>query len=144
MWTCLLIMLLASTRVWAAAPTLIIPIAPEATYSVGTYTIAPQTVPTGYTLGYMRLSRAAWPNPSSRVAWDIQLSHDAGSTWTPLALGGVGGGVILHPVTGVPLTYSEVGAPLDQPANTNRRIRATFVVSGGSVTTEVSARLESP
>lgn len=112
----------------------------ESSYSVGEYTFTAVNVPTGYTVGYVKISRASWA-AGSRIDWNIQLSQDGGSTWAVIAAGGAPGGVSIDPHTGLPRPYSLISAPLAQPENSNRKIRGTVTVSGDSATVTVYAGL---
>jgi hypothetical protein len=145
------IVALMLVSVWAFAaesPPILTVVLPQASYSIGSYAIGAQTVPLEYNVGFIRLSRGLWTDPTRQINWAIEISYDSGSTWTPLIAGSSVGGIVHgyckpQPCIGPVIEYSEIGAPLAQPSNPNRRIRGTFEVSGGSVTTEVSARLES-
>jgi hypothetical protein len=136
------IWLLLSSVAWAGQPGEITEVLPEATYSVGAYGPFVYNVPPAYNVGYLRMSRAPWTNALSRISWTIDISYDSGATWTPLVAGSAPGGAAIDPSTGLPYVYSEIGAPLPQPENPNRRMRGSFTVSGASVTTEVTARME--
>jgi hypothetical protein len=114
----------------------------DGTYPPGVYEIPATVVPTGYTVGYVRLSRAAWTDPTTRVDWVSQLSQDSGASWEVLVSGGARGGVVIDASTELPRAYSTIGAILPQPANAGRRIKATVTISGGPVTSSVSVELQ--
>ena len=138
----LLGLLMLAVAVWAATPFEAV-LLPEATYSAGTYEVTAVSIPTGYTVGYIKLDRSNWTNPATRVNWSVWLSQDGGVSWDndqPIASGGANGGVQIIPQTGLPRAYSLIGASLLQPDNPNRKVKATFTVIG-EVTTTLSAGL---
>ena len=138
--TSLLLSLLLAVSA-SAAPTFEAILVPEATYPTGVYEVPAVAVPTGYSVGYIRVSRDVWLDPETRAEWTIFLSQDAGSTWTLLSRGSATGGIKVDPRTGLPNPFSKIGASLPQPANTNRRVKATVTISGGPITTTISAEL---
>jgi hypothetical protein len=132
--------LVIADTVWAATPFEAV-VLPEATYAEGVYEVPPVSIPTGYTIGYIKLARALWTNAATRVDWVIYLSQDDGVTWgdPPMAAGGSTGGVFIDQRTGLPFPHSLIGASMPQADNPLRKVKATFTVSGGSVTTTLSA-----
>jgi hypothetical protein len=129
--------------VWAATPTPVeTVVAPMGVYSVGEYTILPVAIPAEYTKGYIKIDRTQWLNPASHINWLITLSQDGGETWTDLSGASAVGGIIINPLTGQPRTEATIWAPLAQPENANRQIRATIVVSGAAAEVRILAGIE--
>jgi hypothetical protein len=135
-----IITLFVCASAWAAQqPTPVeVTILSESTYSEGTYEIPSVAIPSGYTVGSIKLDRTAWLNPAATVEWHLHLSMDGGKTWEePHVAGGARGGIVMNPRTGLPATYSSISVALPEPGNHNRRFKGTVVVSGGTVTTTV-------
>lgn len=118
---------------------------PLANYPNGTRTVTARVIgddATKLKLEIQRCTSAApsiWPNASTQLQVDLEVSYDGGSTW--LAAGGFGaaGGVhVSRGGTELPITFGRFGVP----AGTNRQLRATVTISGGplrsSATLEVS------
>jgi hypothetical protein len=146
----LLSTLMMTAMVYGAAP-IEVTILPYAEYSEGVYETPAVNVPTGYTLGYIKINREEWLDPATRITWSIELSQDSGANWQTIVSAGSDGGLRLCPSSpvwrfnsccagpGAPLTCSLVGTSLLQADNPNRQVRGTVTVIGGPVTTIVSA-----
>ena len=113
---------------------------PHGTYPEGTRVLGPANVAQGLTGFTLSLDRDEWLAGVS-LALTVDLSLDNGATWNnphpqvdpyPVSLTAVGGVALDKFGAAYPTTMIEV--PLPQPSSTTRKIRATMVVVGGSLT----------
>lgn len=102
-------------------------------YAVGETALAESALPDWCTdLGF-EVSRALWSDESRRIRVRLEVSYDGGQTWQPGGEFEDTGGVHLGK-DGLPLTNSR--ADWSYFPGTNRVLRGTFTISGGSVMTE--------
>jgi hypothetical protein len=107
---------------------------PNTTYAIGSHAFASTVVPTGVVSATLALNRSAWSNAAAKTVVSLQISFNAGATWQ--ALGGftAQGGTVTN-MTGGTETITSFTISLPQPANANRRVKGTFVVSGAAFST---------
>jgi hypothetical protein len=115
------------------------------TLQEGSRVLGPVNVPTGLTAAKVTIDRTNWTNPAITLSLTIDISLDNGVTWNsphpavdPFPVGLTAeGGIILDKNGQVEQTTIQA-VPMPQPANANRRLRATLVVAGGSIPTTVT------
>lgn len=114
---------------------------PQGTYPAGTRTLGPVAVPNGTTAFVLSLDRTNWTNVNVKVALTFDLSLDGGTTWNPhpdadpFPVGLTAEGGTARDKNGNVVNTTTLSAPVPDVTNTNRRVRATLVITGGSLTT---------
>lgn len=110
---------------------------PLATYPPGTYNIGPASVPSGLTKFHAVIDATLFTDPAIVLVLNAQRSFDAGATWNPMC-NVVMHGEVLFDRLGNRVTAFEVNAAFEKGSgNENRRIKASIVLSGGSLRTSV-------
>lgn len=107
---------------------------PQQTFPVGTSRIGPRPFPVGYTQAYIVVDRTQLnASPSTVMDVLIDVSQDAGTTWTRAGSTTMRGGSRLDPDTGQTVMSDDlyVGG-IWHPENANRQVRVTLNVSGAS------------
>jgi len=111
---------------------------PLANYPSGTTQLPAVSVPDNATKFYFELQRCTsatpdiWPNASTTISVDLEISTDNGATWHDFAGFESGGGIVVR--NGVELAVSPMEAPLDP--GTNRKLRGTVVITNGPLRTQ--------
>lgn len=110
-----------------------------ADYATGVYEIPQMNLQQGAEFVYFEVVRCTtltpdiWPNVATELKVFLELSMDAGATWTGLAgFGAIGGIHVLR--TGGESAVSSLQAPL--PAGNQRRIKGTAEVINGPLRTQ--------
>jgi len=122
-------------------------ILPQGTYPIGTRTLGPVTIPLGVTFVALELAGAAMTNPALALTVTLDLSLDGGTTWASVSpstptdpfpvIATMEGGMLNKQGTFQdPYYLSVTGIPA--PTNANRRVRATVVIAGASLTTAIT------
>lgn len=114
---------------------------PLGSYPDQTRALGPVALPTGASSISLSLLRCTpsnltiWPNASTTVALNADLSLDGGTTWQPWFTFTSQGGQVTPEggSTVAPTTYFTTSIPA--PANANRKVRATLTITGGPLKT---------
>lgn len=109
---------------------------PLKTYQAGTANLGPATIPLGVTYFRLALSRAFWTDPAVTISAQIWISWDGGDTWQFFG-GWTDNGGDHYGDGGVLMTESYLAvAPIPEPENTQRRIKAMVTIAGGPLRTQ--------
>jgi hypothetical protein len=115
---------------------------PQGTYPAGSRVLGPAAVPTGITGFTLALDRAAWV-AGVTLAMTVDLSLDSGVTWNtppetvaPYPVGLTAEGGVALDKNGAAYTQTTLSTAIPQSASTTRQLRATVVITGGSLTTK--------
>jgi hypothetical protein len=100
------------------------------TYSNLTKTFGPIALPVGLSVVRAWIDISQMVTPDQGFTFVVEISQDAGATWAHLMGGSRTGEVIINPKTSVVQTQAMVQIGLDQPANVNRRVRGSLVMTG--------------
>jgi hypothetical protein len=103
-------------------------------HAAGTYSLASTSVPLGIVQATLTLDRALWTLTARTAAVTMDISFDNGATWQSLGGFTAQGGTVTDPA-GVTALVSSFTVDLPQPANANRRVRGSVVITGGAVNT---------
>ena len=104
------------------------------TLPAGHAVLGPLPVPVGLTSLALRIDATQHMNPGVVFTFGVELSYDGGTTWAFAASTTREGGVAFGD-QGVVENNMGLSLALDQPNNTQRRIRATVDLVGGSLVT---------
>jgi hypothetical protein len=121
-------------------------------YAVGTHPVAPTPVPAGVARTEILIDRADWLNAAVTMNFRLELSLDAGATWSPdpsgqeafpwapfpITFSGRGGAMPMP--GGGTLANSTVSFDVPQPDNPNRQVRGSMVVEGATLRTTITIR----
>jgi hypothetical protein len=104
---------------------------PLDTYAAGVHTISSTIIPSSVSLIELTFSRETWTDPSVILESELEISYDAGKTWAEWCAGKAAGG-ILENHTETVFTCFDRNTGLS-----TRRVRGSFTITGGSLTTIV-------
>jgi hypothetical protein len=119
-------------------------ILPAATYPPGTRSFGPATVPQNLSHYLLTFDKTSWTDPSITMEVTLDLSLDGGVTWNtpatdvvpfPVGFTAEGGGTDKF---GNPYTEVTRDGGIPQPGTTDRRVRGSMTIAGGSITTSAT------
>lgn len=106
---------------------------PTTTLQAGTREIGPANVPNGVTRFELSFDCSTWTNPARSLSCQIEISLDGGTNWRPFVAFGLRGTDAPRDKQGVARVF--ISSSIPEPANPNRRFRATLTFSGPDWTT---------
>lgn len=101
------------------------------TYGPLTTTLGPAVVPLGADRYKILIEVGHMTNPAQSYALVAEISFDAGVTWRPFVMSGLGGNASYSPGQ-----LSGLGGGIPDPTNTGRRIRAKLTLVGPPIQTD--------
>ena len=115
------------------------------TLQTGVTTLGPAVVPDGLTFMTVRLARCTtatptlWPNASTTVQVQFQISLDNGVTWLPVGAFGAPGGIVQ--ADGVHESVESFATFQPIPLGHNRQAQATITVVNGPLVSKATVEV---
>jgi hypothetical protein len=106
----------------------------------GTTPFGPVTPPLGISTVQVAIDRAGLALLTQPITWQIELSLDAGATWTPWGAAGCPAGQVTDPISLAVITESSFTISFPRSTDANTRVRGS-ITTLEPVTTSVTVRM---